>query len=100
MVPKVPISVLRLDVLELGGEKKLHKVIKSSTVERLIVRGPCTLNLCPGILNTDRYQHSSLLSSIVMENLREVEVESTDWASSHIAVGENARRNCSLWCIK
>ena len=47
MIPKVPISVLRLDVLELGGEKKLHKVIKSSTVERLIVRGPCTLNLCP-----------------------------------------------------
>ena len=52
MIPKVPISVLRLDVLELGGEKKLHKVIKSSTVERLFVRGPCTLNLCPGILNT------------------------------------------------
>ena len=52
MIPKVPISVLRLDVLELGGEKKLLKVIKSITVERLIVRGPCTLNLCPGILNT------------------------------------------------
>ena len=52
MIPKVPISVLRLHVLELGGEKKLHKVVKSSTVERLIVRGPCTLNLCPGILNT------------------------------------------------
>ena len=54
MIPKVPISVLRLDldVLELGYEGKLHKVIKSSTVERLIVRGPCTLNLCPGILNT------------------------------------------------
>ena len=28
MIPKVPISVLRLHVLELGGEKKLHKVIK------------------------------------------------------------------------
>ena len=35
-----------------------------------------------------------------MENLREVEVESTDWASCHVAVGENARRNCSLWGIK
>jgi len=55
-VSKAP--VLRLTV---GSESRSHpvnKVLKNSYVEKLVVNGPCTFNICP-----------------VMENLKEVVVE-------------------------
>ena len=48
--------VLKLTVVK-GSRKKIEKVLRSSFVERLVVEGPCTMNLVP-----------------VMENLRVVEV--------------------------
>ena len=65
IVQKVKVSTLKLQVLY-ETKKSVVKVLKSSHIEKLIVRGPCTFNAVP-----------------VMENLKELEV------TAHPPPGDN-----------
>ena len=65
IVQKVKVSTLKLQVLY-ETKKSVVKVLKSSHIEKLIVRGPCTFNAIP-----------------VMENLKELEV------TAHPPPGDN-----------
>ena len=65
IVRKVKVSTLKLQILS-ETKKSVVKVLKSSHIEKLIVRGPCTFNAIP-----------------VMENLKELEV------TAHPPPGDN-----------